>query len=72
MRLRWSGRAREQDLPASEPAGVMVPLAEIERRHVEQVLNATGWNKARAARILEVDIKTLNKKVRDFKLSQGD
>jgi two-component system response regulator AtoC len=50
----------------------LVPLAEIERRHVEQVLNATGWNKARAARVLEVDIKTLNKKVRDFKLSQGD
>src|SRR5438477_9678575 len=64
--------ASRPTVPVPEPAGVMVPLAEIERRHVEQVLNATGWNKARAARILEVDIKTLNKKVRDFKLSQGD
>jgi DNA-binding NtrC family response regulator len=52
-----------------EAPTVMVPLAEIERRHVEQVLHATGWNKARAARVLEVDIKTLNKKIRDFKLS---
>jgi DNA-binding NtrC family response regulator len=52
-----------------EAAPVMVPLAEVERRHVEQVLQATGWNKARAARVLEVDIKTLNKKIRDFKLS---
>jgi len=32
-------------------------------------LHATGWNKARAARVLEVDIKTLNKKIRDFKIA---
>jgi DNA-binding NtrC family response regulator len=56
----------------TEPGGVLVPLAEIERRHVEQVLNATAWNKARAARVLEVDIKTLNKKIRDFKLAPAD
>jgi len=29
-------------------------------------VDATGWNKAAAARVLEVDIKTLNKKIRDF------
>src|SRR5438093_3136218 len=29
----------------SEPGGVMVPLAEVERRHVELVLQATAWNK---------------------------
>jgi DNA-binding NtrC family response regulator len=48
---------------------VLVPLVDVERHHIERVLNATGWNKARAARVLEVDIKTLNKKVRDFKLA---
>jgi len=57
---------------APEPGGVMVPLAEVERRHVEQVLQATAWNKARAARVLEVDIKTLNKKIRDFKLAPSE
>jgi two-component system, NtrC family, response regulator AtoC len=46
------------------------PLAEIERRYVERVLRATGWNKARAARVLAVDIKTLNKKIRDTGLSR--
>ena len=52
-------------------AGDALPsLAEIERRHVARVLQATGWNKARAARILEVDIKTLNKKIRDFSLGR--
>ena len=54
--------------PAADDA--LTPLAEIERRHVERVLQATGWNKARAARVLEVDIKTLNKKIRDFQIAQ--
>jgi DNA-binding NtrC family response regulator len=53
--------------PADETA--LVALVDVERRHIERVLNATGWNKSRAARVLEVDIKTLNKKVRDFKLA---
>jgi two-component system, NtrC family, response regulator AtoC len=59
--------SRPREAP-SESA--LVSLAEIERRHVDQVLAATGWNKARAARILDVDIKTLNKKIRDFSLSR--
>ena len=66
--------------PAAAPAppsplaadGLMLPLAEVERRHVERVLHATGWNKARAARVLGIDIKTLNKKIRDFTLAQRD
>ena len=52
------------------PADKLPSLAEIERRHVERVLQATGWNKARAARVLEVDIKTLNKKIRDFGITR--
>jgi two-component system response regulator AtoC len=50
---------------------VLTPLADVERRHVERVLHATGWNKARAARVLEVDVKTLNKKIRDFRIAQS-
>jgi DNA-binding NtrC family response regulator len=71
---------RLEDLPGelahplragAEPADpAMLSLHEIERRHVERVLQATGWNKARAARILEVDVKTLNKKIRDFGLTR--
>ena len=63
-----SASAARPASPASADDGVLVALAEVERRHVERVLHATGWNKARAARVLEVDIKTLNKKIRDFKL----
>jgi DNA-binding NtrC family response regulator len=61
-------RGREGVAPSEEPAPALVPLAQVERRHVERVLAATGWNKARAARVLEVDVKTLNKKIRDFNL----
>jgi DNA-binding NtrC family response regulator len=49
----------------------LVPLQEMERRYVDRVLTATGWNKAQAARVLEVDIKTLNKKIRDFNLTRS-
>jgi DNA-binding NtrC family response regulator len=78
--LHEGAEVRAADLPpelrrAPEPAEVhndaeppLVPLAQVERRHVERVLAATGWNKARAARVLEVDVKTLNKKIRDFNL----
>ena len=52
------------------PADGLASLPEVERRHVERVLQATGWNKARAARVLEVDIKTLNKKIRDFGIAR--
>jgi two-component system, NtrC family, response regulator AtoC len=48
----------------------LVSLEEVERRHIDRVLAACQWNKARAARVLEVDIKTLNKKIRDFNLSR--
>ena len=55
----------------SEPADpTTLPLHEVERQHVERVLEATGWNKARAARVLEVDVKTLNKKIRDFGITR--
>jgi DNA-binding NtrC family response regulator len=77
--LHRGGEVQPEDLPpelrATRPReasseSALVSLAEVERRHVDQVLAATGWNKARAARILDVDIKTLNKKIRDFSLSR--
>ncbi len=78
--LHEGAEVRASELPAElrrvlEPAETheerepsLVSLSEIERRHVERVLAATGWNKARAARVLEVDVKTLNKKIRDYNL----
>jgi DNA-binding NtrC family response regulator len=70
---------RPEDLPAELRASrprveplqdALVSLADVERRHVDRVLAATSWNKTRAARVLGVDIKTLNKKIRDYSLSR--
>ena len=63
-------RVRPSAVAESDNDPVLVALADVERRHVERVLNATGWNKARATRVLDVDVKTLNKKIRDFNLTR--
>ncbi len=42
-------------------------LAEVERRHIEEVLRFTGGNKARAARILGITAATLYNKLKVYK-----
>ena len=43
-----------------------VSLAEMERLQVTSVLRQTGGKKMQAARLLGIDIKTLNKKIKDY------
>ncbi|MBR9976161.1 MAG: sigma-54-dependent Fis family transcriptional regulator [Bacteroidetes bacterium] len=40
----------------------------IERQILLETLKRTGWNKAKAARILQIDYKTMQTKVREYKL----
>jgi len=47
-----------------------LPLAEVEKRHLQRVLASTGGNKARAARILGIDTKTLYNKLKSYKSSE--
>ncbi|HXY38441.1 MAG TPA: sigma-54 dependent transcriptional regulator [Vicinamibacteria bacterium] len=47
-------------------------LAEAERAHVQAVLEASGWNITRAARILDVDRVTLYNKIRRYELKKPD
>jgi len=54
---------------APEAAPGPVSLAEIERLHITRVLQETGGKKMQAARLLGIDIKTLNKKIRDYQIS---
>jgi Nif-specific regulatory protein len=51
-------------LLATEPAS----LAEIERQHILETLNRTGWNKSRAATILGIERSTLDRKIRRYEL----
>ena len=44
------------------------PLSEIEKRHIARVLKATGWNKAKSARILGISKPTLYDKIRNYEL----
>jgi DNA-binding NtrC family response regulator len=47
---------------------VLLPLSEIERRHILRVLSRTGGNKQAAARILGIDRTTLQRKLERYDL----
>ena len=55
---------------ATEPEQLKLPLAEVEKRHIQRVLASTGGNKTRAARILGIDTKTLYNKLKSYKSSE--
>ncbi len=46
-------------------------LRDAEKLQVCRALEETGWNKSRAAQLLGVTRKTLDKKIRDFELAPG-
>jgi DNA-binding NtrC family response regulator len=68
---------RAADLPlrvTQLPAAGNAPgsLAEVERAHVISVLEASGWNITRAARVLDVDRVTLYNKIRKYQLKRPE
>ncbi len=68
---------RAEDLPlrvTQAPASGPGPgsLAEAERAHVQSVLDASGWNITRAARVLDVDRVTLYNKIRKYELKKPE
>src|SRR5262249_15265871 len=50
----------------------LAALEEVERDHVRRVLEATGWNKTRAAEILGVARITLYEKIRAWDLKPAE
>ncbi len=56
-----------------EPAETALPesysLRDAEKLQVSRALAKTGWNKSRAAELLGITRKTLDKKIRDFQLT---
>ncbi len=64
-----SERIEVSDLPPAmrftvhRPPGALRSLAEVEREHVQRVLEEVGGNKSKAARILGIDRKTLRTKL---------
>ena len=45
------------------PEASLLPLKEIEKNHILKVLASTGNNKTKAAKILQIDRKTLSQKI---------
>ncbi|MBI3636796.1 MAG: sigma-54-dependent Fis family transcriptional regulator [Candidatus Rokubacteria bacterium] len=54
---------------AEDPDTGMLALDEVERRHILKVLQRTGGNRARAAKILGVDPKTLYNKLKMYNVT---
>jgi DNA-binding NtrC family response regulator len=48
------------------PVQMAVTLADMERQHIARILEENGGKKMQTARLLGIDLKTLNKKIRDY------
>ncbi len=49
----------------------LMPLAEMEKRHIDRALLRTGWKKRAAARILRVSLTLLERKIALYGLEKG-
>ncbi len=45
-----------------------LPLSEVEKRHIEAVLNSSNWNKSKSSEILGISLPTLYSKIESYKL----
>ncbi len=63
---------KEQHTPPSTgiQIGAAVPMRDIERAHIQGVLNSVGWNKNTAAQILGISLKTLYTKIQQYNLTK--
>ena len=70
--LATNGVVNAADLPLGGPAfggraaEPMVPLDDVERRHIESVLTHVNWHQGKAAEVLGISPKTLYRKIREY------
>jgi two-component system response regulator AtoC len=50
----------------------ILPLREVEKRHIARVLAHTGWNKRRACALLETSRPTLDRKIEEYSLTRDE
>jgi Nif-specific regulatory protein len=56
------------DVPLTAQEYQPLTLDEVERRHILDTLNSTGWNKSRTAIVLGIERSTLDRKIRRYNL----
>ncbi len=66
VRVRHLPFCNVEMVPTDEPQS----LQEVERLHIEKMLDRNNWNIARTARLLNIDRTTLHKKVKKFGLQR--
>jgi DNA-binding NtrC family response regulator len=73
LALPLGARAMKKESDESGDMGIMVgnPVAmkEIEKAHIAGVLNSVGWDKKLAAKILDINLKTLYIKIQTYGLT---
>ncbi|MFT4975940.1 MAG: DNA-binding NtrC family response regulator [Myxococcota bacterium] len=70
--LRAQGAAAAPSLlPAGADAPQLASLAAVTRRHIQTVLDALNGNKSQAARVLDIDRKTLRAKIKKYGLTDS-
>jgi two-component system NtrC family response regulator len=60
-----------QDLPfdfSSYSSKFVFDLAEVEKQHIQKILKHTGGNKTEAARLMNIGLTTLYRKLQDYKM----
>ncbi len=70
-------KIRAEDLPIFRPEHITPQAAgkslkDMERMHIQQVLEETDWNIAQSAKLLEIDRTTLYNKIRKYDLQKAD
>jgi DNA-binding NtrC family response regulator len=61
------GDAGRSSAPSSSAPSSWAPsLGELERQHIAEVLERTGWHQGRAADLLGISPKTLYRKIREY------
>ncbi len=66
--LATSGDSTDAMVRPNPASYVPLTLQEVERRHILATLEATGWNKSRAAEILGIERSTLDRKLQRFSI----
>jgi DNA-binding NtrC family response regulator len=70
--LALDGNVVGPSAPPASGAAELLPLREVEKRHIERVLRHTDWNKRRACAVLDISRPTLDRKIEEYGLSKGE